>query len=480
VLNIVESSPAETLQQVQGADAAARAAANEWIEARIRETVGLLIVFHEFGHFLVARLFDVKVLRFSVGFGRPLMVRRWGKDGTEWAVSAFPLGGYVKMLDEREGVVAPHELARAFNRQNVWRRFAIVLAGPGANFLLAIILYWALFMNGVPGLKPVLGDVAGSTPAASAGFERGDLIVRLGEDRVDTWEDVRWTVLKLVGEQSRVETEVKMESGNIAFRALELESLNSPEALEGDILGKLGLTRFRPEVAPVVGEVIGGGAANAAGLRAKDEIIEIDGVAIENWSEVVERVRASPERSLSFVVARDGSETRLSITPERTIENGKPIGKMGAGPVVDRVAMERLFTEVRYGVGESLTRAIYKTWDTSVFTLKMLGRMLVGEVSWKNLSGPITIADYAGQTAQLGIVYYFGFLALISISLGVLNLLPIPLLDGGHLMYYTAEILKGSPVSERVMEIGQRIGIALLFTLMAFALFNDINRLLSS
>ena len=442
--------------------------------------LGLLIVFHEFGHFLVARLFDVKVLRFSVGFGRPLAVRRWGKDGTEWAISAFPLGGYVKMLDEREGVVAPHEAARAFNRQTVWRRFAIVLAGPGANFLLAIVLYWALFMNGVPGLRPVLGDVAPGTSAASAGFERGDLIARIGEEQVDTWEDVRWTVLKLVGEQPRMETEVRMESGNIAFRTLDLESLDSPDALEGDILARLGLTRFRPEVAPVVGEVIRGGAADAAGLRAKDEIIEIDGVAIENWSEVVERVRASPEQSLSFVVARDGKDERLLITPERTVENGKPIGKMGAGPVVDRAAMERLFTEVRYGVVESFTRAIYKTWDTSVFTFRMLGRMLVGEVSWKNLSGPITIADFAGQTAQLGFVYYFGFLALISISLGVLNLLPIPLLDGGHLMYYTAEILKGSPVSERVMEIGQRIGIALLFTLMAFALFNDINRLLSS
>jgi regulator of sigma E protease len=442
--------------------------------------LGLLIVFHEFGHFVVARLFDVKVLRFSVGFGAPLVVKRWGKDATEWAISAFPLGGYVKMLDEREGAVAPDELPRAFNRQTVWRRFAIVLAGPAANFLLAIVLYWALFIHGVPGLRPILGEISGATPAAQAEFERGETITRIGKEAVDTWDDVRWSVLKLVGEQPRAEVEVKTESGNIAFRSLEIESLNSPEALEGDILAKLGLTRFRPEVAPVVGEVIAGGAAQSAGLRAKDEIIAIDGVTIEKWSDVVERVRSSPEQSLSFAVLREGAEVTLKITPERTLENGKPIGKMGAGPVVHRQAMERLFTEVRYGVVESLTRAFAKTWDTSAFTLKMLGRMLIGEVSWKNLSGPITIADYAGQTAQLGIVYYFGFLALISISLGVLNLLPIPLLDGGHLMYYTIEILKGSPVSERVMEIGQRIGIALLFTLMAFALFNDINRLLSS
>ncbi|HET6757581.1 MAG TPA: RIP metalloprotease RseP [Burkholderiales bacterium] len=442
--------------------------------------LGLLIVFHEFGHFVVARLFDVKVLRFSVGFGAPLIVKRWGRDATEWAISAFPLGGYVKMLDEREAPVAANELPRAFNRQSVGRRFAIVLAGPGANFLLAIVLYWALFMTGVPGLKPVLGDIAPQTPAAQAGFERGETITSIGGNAVETWEDVRWTVLKLVGEQPRAEIAVKSESGNIAFRALDLETLNSPEALEGDILAKLGLTRFRPDVAPIISEVVAGGAAEQAGLRGQDEIISIDGEPIESWTQVVERVRGAPQKTLAFVVLRGGAEVSLSITPERSTETGKPTGKMGAGPVVDRSAMERLLTEVRYGPLESLNQALVKTWDTSLFTLKMLGRMLVGEVSWKNLSGPITIADFAGQTAQLGLVYYLGFLALISISLGVLNLLPIPLLDGGHLMYYTAEILKGSPVSERVMEIGQRIGIALLFTLMAFALYNDINRLLSS
>jgi regulator of sigma E protease len=442
--------------------------------------LGLLIVFHEFGHFMVARLFDVKVLRFSVGFGAPLVVKRWGKDATEWAISAFPLGGYVKMLDEREGAVATHELPRAFNRQTVGRRFAIVLAGPAANFLLAVILYWALFMSGVPGLKPVVGDVAPGTPAAQAGFVRGETITSINGEPIETWEDVRWTVLKLIGTQPRAEIEVRSESGNIAFRALELLSLDSPDAVEGDILAKLGLTRFRPEVAPVIGEVIAGGAADRGGLRARDEIISIGDEPITSWTQVVERVRGSPEKSMSFVVLRDGAEVQLNIAPERAMEGGNPTGKIGAGPVVDAKAMERLFTEVRYGPQESLAKALFKTWDTSVFTLKMLGRMLTGEVSWKNLSGPITIADFAGQTAQLGLVYYIGFLALISISLGVLNLLPIPLLDGGHLMYYTVEILKGSPVSERVMEIGQRIGIALLFTLMAFALYNDINRLLSS
>ncbi|MGH8729341.1 MAG: RIP metalloprotease RseP [Burkholderiales bacterium] len=442
--------------------------------------LGLLIVFHEFGHFVVARFFDVKVLRFSVGFGAPLVVKRLGKDQTEWAISAFPLGGYVKMLDEREAPVAASELPRAFNRQSVGRRFAIVLAGPTANFLLAIILYWALFMNGVPGLKPLLGEIASDTPAAQAGFERGEIITGIEGSPVETWEDVRWSVLKLSGDAPRAQFEVKNESGNIAFRELELTALNSPEALEGDILGKLGLTRFRPEVAAVIGEVITGGAAETAGLRSGDAILAIDDEPIKNWSEVVEIVRASPAKTLSFAVSRNGEKAVLAITPERAMEHGAPTGKMGAGPVVDRAAMERLFTEVRYGPVESFSRALYKTWDTSVFTLKMLGRMLIGEVSWKNLSGPITIADFAGQTAQLGIVYYLGFLALISISLGVLNLLPIPLLDGGHLMYYTAEIFKGSPVSERVMEIGQRIGIALLFTLMAFALYNDINRLLSS
>ena len=442
--------------------------------------LGLLIVVHEFGHYLIARLLGVKVLRFSVGFGTPLWRRTFGRDGTEWVIAAFPLGGYVKMVDEREGRVAPQDLPRAFNRQSVYRRYAIVVAGPTANFLLAILFYWILFLHGVPGLKPVVGPVAPDTPAASAGFVSGETIVRIGDEPVATWQDARWVLLQhAVRKDDRVRVEVRNEKGEIAWRQLDLSGLGVDQ-LDSDFIRAAGFSYYRPVIEPVIGEVISGGAAERAGLRRGDEFVAIDGEAITRWDQVVERVRANPGKSLSVQIERDGRMLpAVRITPGAVQEAGRETGKIGAAPLVDRGMMAELTTEVRYGFVESFSRALEKTWDTSIFTLKMLGKMIVGEVSLKNLSGPITIADYAGQTAQSGWVAYLLFLALISISLGVLNLLPIPLLDGGHLMYYMVEIIKGSPVSERAIEIGQHVGVALLFTLMAFALYNDINRLIS-
>lgn len=441
--------------------------------------LGLLIVVHELGHYFVARLCNVKVLRFSVGFGTPLWRKALGRDQTEWAISAFPLGGYVKMCDEREGHVAPQDLPRAFNRQSVYRRFAIVVAGPAANFLLAIFFYWVLFLHGVPGLKPVVGPVAPNTPAASAGFVSGETIVKIGDDPVATWQDARWVLLQHAVQRGRVSIEVHNEKREISWRELDFSGL-SPDQLDSDFIKALGLTYFRPTLRPLIGDVVNEGAAERAGLRRGDEIIAIDKQSITRWDQVVELVRAHPEKTLTFEVKRGNAVLpAIAVTPGAVVENGQPVGKIGAAPLIDRGLMAGLTTEVRYGPVESLSKALRKTWDTSAFTLKMLGKMIIGEVSLKNLSGPITIADYAGQTAQSGWIAYLLFLALISISLGVLNLLPIPLLDGGHLMYYMAEILKGSPVSERAIEIGQHVGVALLFTLMAFALYNDINRLIS-
>ncbi|HET9663456.1 MAG TPA: RIP metalloprotease RseP [Burkholderiales bacterium] len=441
--------------------------------------LGLLIVVHEFGHYLVARLCNVKVLRFSVGFGAPLWRRTFGRDGTEWVIAAFPLGGYVKMADEREGRVAAEDLPRAFNRQSVYRRFAIVVAGPVANFLLAILFYWMLFLHGVPGLKPVLGPIAPNTPAASAGFRSGETIVKIGEEAVPTWQDARWVLLQHAVRKAQVRIEVRDESGAVAWRVLDLAALTG-EQLDSDFMRAAGFSYYRPAIRPVIGEVINGGAAERSGLKPGDEFIAIDGEEITRWDQVVERVRSRPGRSLKVEIERDGKVLpEIVLTPGTVVEAGREVGKIGAAPRVDPGMMTGLTTEVRFGVVEGLGRALHKTWDTSLFTLKMLGKMIVGEVSLKNLSGPITIADYAGQTAQSGWVAYLLFLALISISLGVLNLLPIPLLDGGHLMYYMVEIIKGSPVSERAIEIGQHVGVALLFTLMAFALYNDINRLIS-
>jgi regulator of sigma E protease len=442
--------------------------------------LGSLIVIHELGHYFVARLCNVKVLRFSIGFGKALWMKPLGADRTEWVVAAFPLGGYVKMLDEREGTVAPEELPRAFNRQSVWRRYAIVAAGPVANFLLAIVLYWILFVSGIPGIKPVVGDTPPETPAALAGFAAGDVIIRIGDEPVATWQDARWLLLQHAVRKNAVTMEVRDRRGEIARRKLDLSGLTAAD-LDSDFLRVLGLTRFQVALKPVIGNVIAGGAADRAGLKPGDEIVAISNQRIESWADVVQLVRSRPAVALTFEVRRKAvaQAAVIPVTPETVVENGHKIGKIGAAPVVDKAAMAGMITEVRYGPLESVVKALYKTWDTSIFSLQMLGKMIVGEVSLKNLSGPITIADYAGQSAQSGLVSYLMFLALISISLGVLNLLPVPLLDGGHLMYYTVEIFKGSPVSDRAIEIGQHVGIALLFTLMIFAVYNDINRLIA-
>ena len=439
--------------------------------------LGVLIVFHELGHYAVARLCGVKVLRFSVGFGVPLWRRKFGADRTEWAISAFPLGGYVKMLDEREGPVEPQERHRAFNRQTVAKRFAIVLAGPVANFLLAILLYWVLFMHGVPGIRPVVGTPIPGTPAAQAQLAAGELIARIDGTEVPTWQDLRWVLLEHSLRKATVRLEMHAERGDIRFRQLDLSSIGA-DKIDLDLMQAIGLTRYQPPLKPVIGRLIVGGAGERDGLKPEDEIVEIDGHVIAGWEEMVALITAAPGRALEFKILRGGALQQLAVTPESKQEGGKTLGRIGAAPKMDEAALKRLITEVHYGPLESVARASVRTWEVSTFTLKMLGKMIAGEVSLKNLSGPITIADYAGQSAQLGWLAYVSFLALISISLGVLNLMPVPLLDGGHLMYYVAEIVKGSPVSDRAMEVGQQVGMVLLFSLMAFALYNDISRLL--
>ena len=440
--------------------------------------LGALVVVHEYGHYLVARLCGVKVLRFSIGFGMPLWKKRYGRDQTEWVVAAVPLGGYVKMLDEREGEVAPQELDRAFNRQNVWRRYAVVIAGPLANFLFAILLYWLLFMHGVQEARPIVDLPQPGTVAASAGFEAGETIRALNGEAVASWQDVRWRMLQLALERQRVKVEVLNRTKQINWRTLDLSRFDA-EQLQGDTLTLIGLRLYRPDIKPVIGQVVAAGVAERAGLQAGDQILAADGKPVSSWNELVQLVRSHPGIELKLTYRRGNERRELVLVPETVQQNGASIGRIGAAAQLDRRALDEFVTVVRYGVVDALVKATQKTWDTSVFSLKMLGRMLVGQVSWKNISGPVTIADYAGQSAQLGLASYLSFLALISISLGVLNQLPIPLLDGGHLMYYTIEIFKGSPVSDRIMEFGQKLGLTLLLVLMAFAFYNDINRLIS-
>ncbi|MER2553625.1 MAG: RIP metalloprotease RseP [Thauera sp.] len=440
--------------------------------------LGLLILVHELGHYLVARWCGVKVLRFSIGFGKPLLVRRAGRDGTEWALAAFPLGGYVKMLDEREGPVAAEELHRAFNRQSVYRRFAVVAAGPLANFLLAIVLYWGL---SVAGTDELLSRVALSdTPAIAqaAGVRDGDLVVAVDAEPVRSWQELRWVLLRHALDSGAVVLRVRTLEDVDAFRRLDLAGVAIDEG-NTDLIARIGLKPWRPQIPPVIGRIAANSAAERAGMQGGDRVLTIAGAPIESWTELVRVVRNSPDRALAFELDRDGRVVVLEVTPEAAEEGGERIGRIGVGVAEPAPGGVAMFGEVRYGVFEGLSRAVAQTWDTSVLSLKMIGRMLTGEISWKNLSGPVTIADYAGQTAQLGWSHYLKFIALISISLGVLNLLPIPVLDGGHLLYYTVEIIKGGPIPERVMEVGQQIGLALLVMLMAFAFYNDINRLIS-
>lgn len=440
--------------------------------------LGVLIVFHELGHYLAARYCGVKVLRFSVGFGKTLYMRRFGVDRTEWAVGAFPLGGYVKMLDEREAPVAPEEQHRAFNRQSVGKRSLIVAAGPLANFLLAIFLYWIVFMAGSEELLPVLGQPPADTPAAIAGIKNGEQVRSMDGEPVPTWTDLRWMLLQKAVDRDSVELEVINDQREIALRRLPLLAVGE-QGWEGDVLAQLGVVFFKPDMAPIIGRVVSGAPGDLAGLLPGDEILSVDGRDVLTWYEFVIRVRDSAGLRLQLEVQRGERIVAVDVVPEAVSERGQKVGKIGVA-VAESVAGQReIKTFVRYGPFSAAGKAVVETWDKSVFSLVMLGKMLTGDVSWKNLSGPVTIADYAGQSARLGLDYYLKFMAMVSISLGVLNLLPIPVLDGGHLMYHMIEVVRRRPLSERAMAVAQQIGVSLLLILMAFAFFNDINRLLS-
>ena len=440
--------------------------------------LGVLIAVHELGHYSAARLCNVKILRFSLGFGRQLWSRKFGRDGTEWSLAAFPLGGYVKMLDEREGEVPEHELGRAFNRQSVARRSFIVIAGPAANLLLAVLLYWLLFMGGVEEPRPILAAPPAGTLAAAAKVGAGETVRAVSGTPVETWTELRWELLHHILDRADIALETVDAKGNIAVYRLDTGRLDAG-VLEADPLEALGLRLWRPSLPAVLGDVQPGSPAAAAGLRAGDTIVAVDGRPIDGWIELAQAIRDSGGRTLALSVRRDDGALEVRVTPVQTEERGRPVARIGIAVRDDPELRRQALVTVRYGVGESLSRALGQTWETSVLSLRMIGRMLTGELSVKNISGPVTIADYAGQSARLGVGHYLRFLALISISLGVLNLLPIPVLDGGHLMYYLAEVIKGGPLSERVMEIGQQIGLALLALLMALAFYNDINRLVS-
>ena len=436
----------------------------------------VLVFIHELGHYAAARLCGVKVLRFSVGFGRMLWHKRLGRDQTEWAVSIFPLGGYVKMLDEREGEVSADEVHRAFNRQSVGRRSVIVAAGPLANFVLAILLFWAVFIYGSDELLPILGTPPSQTPAAMAAISNGEQVRTVDGQAVATWNDLRWLILQKAVDQESVELEVINEQHEIFFRRLYLSAAGE-QGWEGDALARLGINFYRPNLPPVLGKLLAGGVGARAGLHEGDKVLTVNGQPIMYWHDLVALIRDSAERSLHLEVERQGRIVAVDLIPDAISEQGRIVGKIGVGVADTGLARREVRTFVSYGFFAAGGKALSETWDKSVFTLVMMGKMLTGDVSWKTLSGPVTIADYAGKSAKAGLDYYIKFMALLSISLGVLNLLPIPMLDGGHLLYHAIEVVRRRPLSERTMEIAQQVGMSLLFVLMAFAFFNDLNRL---
>ena len=440
--------------------------------------LGSLVTLHELGHYLVARLCGVKVLRFSVGMGKVVYSRKFGKDQTEWAISALPLGGYVKMLDSRDpdtGVLTQDEMAREFTRQSVWRRMAIIAAGPLANFLVAIVLYAGLFMHGIEEPSSKIGVVAEQSTAYLAGLRTGDTVHSVNGSDVASWSELRWELMQAALDKQAARIEVRRPDRGVQEATIAAASLAELD-LEGDVLGKLGLVLARP--APVLGKIMPGGAAERAGLQPGDLILAIDDKPMTDGIAVIETLMASPGKTLQVLLRRHGQDLSVPVTPESEAGKGSQAA-VTVGKIKAEIALTPDMIVVASGPFQAVGKGVVKVWDTSIMSLKMLGKMLTGEVSLKNVTGPITIADYAGQTARIGLVSYLSFIAFISISLGVMNLLPIPVLDGGHLLYYSLEVLTGRPLPERVGEIAQRLGLGLLLTLMVLAVFNDVLRLLN-
>ena len=439
--------------------------------------LGILVTIHEYGHFWVARKVGVKILRFSVGFGRRVWSTKRGEDGTEFVIAAIPLGGYVKMLDEREGDV-PRELRhRAFNNQTLAARTAIVVAGPMANFLFAIIAYWAMYMVGVSGPLPVVGNIAENSLASNAGLRAGEEIKRVNGEAAPTWDNVFRSAITAILDSGSIVLRVADSDARERDVLINLGTLSIDDLSRGEFFEKVGFEPYQAPIEPKIGSVIAGEPAARAGIRRGDKIVSANGEKIEDWIAWVKYVRARPGEPIDVGLLREGVPVAVSLTPKALRVDGDVIGRIGAEVDVSTIAPAPVGLE-RYGFWAAMPRAYERTGEVIATTLKFLRKMVLGEASVENLSGPISIAHYARQSAEMGLSRFLDFLGLVSISLGVLNLLPIPLLDGGHLLYYLLEFVTRRPVPESVQIFGQQIGFVLLLGLMGLAVYNDIMRMM--
>ena len=437
--------------------------------------IGVLVAFHEFGHFWVARRVGVKVIRFSIGFGKKLWAYQKSPEHTEFVLAAIPLGGYVKMVDEREGEVKSEDLPYAFNRQSVLARSAIVAAGPIFNLMLAVALFWAVLVIGESGIKPIVGTVDAASLAAEAGLVEGDEIVSVQNTITPTWTMALDEILSAaINGETDIAVTVKTSADSQQTRVLKI---NQQDVANSEHLHKrLGLKPWMPVIKPIIGKLTDDGAAKQAGLQTGDLLLSADGVAIKDWQQWVSYVQSKPEISIQLLIERADVQMTLNITPRKEELKDKSVGKIGAGVDMPKDLLQSVLVDYKLSPLDAVPEAFAKTWFYSASTVKMIGKMFIGSASVENLSGPISIAQYAGQSAEMGLTAFLKFLALISVSLGVLNLLPVPVLDGGHLLFFAFEAVKGSPVSLRVQIYFQQFGMVLLMLLMALSLFLDIDR----
>jgi len=427
--------------------------------------VFILVTFHELGHFSVARLLGVGVSKFSVGFGKTLYSFRSRRSGTEYVLGVLPFGGYVKFIDEREDHVDPRALPYAFNRQKLWVRAAVVIAGPGANFILAIFFYWLVFGIGVPGVEPVIGYIEPGSSAEEVGLQRGDRIVRINDRKVRSWGEHRYYLLNQVEAGKTLTFAIVTPAGQNKTVSIESSRLQSGRLNPLILEEQIGVL---PRLAPIVGTLIAGEVADASGIKLNDRFMTIDGVAINGWRDVVKIISSRPEQATRVSVLRNGSLKTIVVVPKAIHSLDSVVGRIGVGPA------NHVNVVVRLGAGEAINRAVEATWLLSKLTVGMIVQMVQGKESTKNIGGPLSIAKYAGASAQYGFTAFLTFLAILSISLGILNLLPIPVLDGGHLVYFIIEAIKGGPVSEAFMYRSQQLGFAVLAVLISFALYNDV------